>query len=393
MNILFIFYSPILPYNGGVERVTSILGNELSKRNYNIYYLCSNINYQLDPKIKYNENQFFIKKNKFKPDEQIIQLIDKFKIEIVIYQGFSKTGAKILSKISSKVKIISVNHSQPFATYKKEKQVLSSWSTTSYIGKIFRAIGIKFPSIPRLYYTSQISHILKNLINVSDKYCLLSAHYIKRIETIQKNIDTTKIIAINNPNTFDPKDININKYQQKSNIILYVGRIENLSKNVSDFIKVWSNLYNKLPNWEAVVVGSGSDLNLIENEAKALNLERIRFENKQPDVIQYYNRAKFLCLTSNYEGWPMVLTEAMTFGCIPISYNNFEAVYDIIDDRTNGYIISPNPQLMAERILTTINTNGLCEKLYEAAINKVKQFSVTEIVNKWEETFTDIMKK
>ena len=45
-------------------------------------------------------------------------------------------------------------------------------------------------------------------------------------------------------------------------------------------------------------------------------------------------------MTSAYEGWPMTLMEAMQNGCVPIVFDSFKAVYDIVDSDINGVIVS-----------------------------------------------------
>jgi len=47
-------------------------------------------------------------------------------------------------------------------------------------------------------------------------------------------------------------------------------------------------------------------------------------------------------MTSRFEGWPMVLMEAMQMGVVPVVYNSFESLSDIVVDGENGYIIPNN---------------------------------------------------
>ena len=140
----------------------------------------------------------------------------------------------------------------------------------------------------------------------------------------------------------------------------------------------------KNPNWRAIVVGDGVDLQQTKSYANRLRVERIFFEGHQNDVGKYFSKAKFICCTSNYEGWPMVLIEAMQFGCIPISYNTFEAVYDIIDDGINGFIVNKKILSMAKRIQQCIDGEYNLNNLSEQAQQKVNKFSVDIIVNQWE---------
>ena len=67
----------------------------------------------------------------------------------------------------------------------------------------------------------------------------------------------------------------------------------------------------------------------MQQKVKSYNLKNVFFEGRQSDVAQYYKKASFICLTSNFEGWGMVLTEGMQYGCIPMTFNNYGAAYEI----------------------------------------------------------------
>lgn len=47
-------------------------------------------------------------------------------------------------------------------------------------------------------------------------------------------------------------------------------------------------------------------------------------------------------MTSIWEGLPMTLIEAMHYGCVPIAFDSFAALYDLIDNGNNGFIIPNN---------------------------------------------------
>ena len=68
--------------------------------------------------------------------------------------------------------------------------------------------------------------------------------------------------------------------------------------------------------------------------------------------IPYIDRARILCLTSVIEGLLTVFTEAMSLGVIPIGFDSFNAIYDMIDDGIDGFIIPDNNyEQYAETIL------------------------------------------
>lgn len=377
MNILFMFFKPIKASDGGVERVTSILSKEFTLAGHQVYYLCTT---PQSTTPSYNSQQLYLTKG-ISIENQLINIVNRFNIDRVINNDFSQESADLLEKLPASVKIISVFHNMPFATYRQERRILLNLTPKHFIGKCFKYFGIIFPFIIREFYLNNQRQIFNKLIKASDKYALLSDRFIPRFNKIIGKYDTKKIIIFNNPNTFN--NINVTE-EEKENIILFVGRIENTSKNVSDFIRVWNNIYPKYPTWKAIVVGDGSDLKRITLLSNSLGCKNISFEGKQENVIQYYRKAKFLCITSIYEGWGMNIAEAMACKCVPIAYTSFEAVYDLIDNYKNGVLIPPfKTKIMEEELQKLIINNELRQEMAENASEKIKKFSPNIIAAKW----------
>lgn len=90
-------------------------------------------------------------------------------------------------------------------------------------------------------------------------------------------------------------------------------------------------------------------------------------------------------MTSIFEGWGLVLTEAMSLGCIPIAFNSFESVYDIIDNEKNGFII---PHFKVKSYIKTLQLlmedEALCNKISNNAVTKSKKYLIENIGKQWE---------
>lgn len=71
------------------------------------------------------------------------------------------------------------------------------------------------------------------------------------------------------------------------------------------------------------------------------NLSNIRIDAPTSDVAKYYEESEILVMTSIFEGFGLVLTEAMSRGCIPIAFDSFKSVHDIVDSGRNGMLIKP----------------------------------------------------
>ena len=87
-----------------------------------------------------------------------------------------------------------------------------------------------------------------------------------------------------------------------------------------------------------MIVGDGEQRPILERKAK--NMERVNFVGFS-DPVPYYKESAIFCMTSNFEGFPMVLPEAMSFGVVPLAFDSFPAVSDIIIDNKNGFLIPP----------------------------------------------------
>ena len=99
---------------------------------------------------------------------------------------------------------------------------------------------------------------------------------------------------------------------------------------------------------------------------------------------QFYKEASIFMMTSVLEGWPMAMQEAMQFGCIPIAFNTFSAVYDMIQDKKNGYVINDNDyQSYSYKLMTLMNNDELRYQMAKEAINSTQKFKAATIANIW----------
>ena len=89
----------------------------------------------------------------------------------------------------------------------------------------------------------------------------------------------------------------------------------------------------------------------------------------------------------------MVLIEGMKYGCIPICYDSFSAVDDIIDDGVNGYVIPFNKQneyICKLRYLMSLDDTALCY-MRNNAIKKSELYDINKVVFEWEKLFNELI--
>ena len=102
------------------------------------------------------------------------------------------------------------------------------------------------------------------------------------------------------------------------------------------------------------------------------------------DPLQYYQEASIFIMTSAFEGWPMTLMEAMPCGCVPIAFDSYSAVHDIIQSGRNGYVV-PNDDIDEYvRVLKELmNNDTLRAELAANAQEDVQRFSRENIAKQW----------
>lgn len=376
MNIMFVFRNPIIPSQGGVQRVTDILAKEFKKRGCSVCFLAYNERERWND-YQYSAPQYVVNINNENIVSDLKTIITKENVSIVISQNMS--NSEILQHLYGLVPIISVCHVQPFNGDDITRQRMFKTKTFTTKETIRKIAYLIYPRLQRLFIKEE-KQMYRDTFMLSDKVCFLSSSFYKRVQRHWDKMPLQKCICINNPNTYQPEVID---WQRKENIILNVGRIQNSNKNSIGFIKVWERIQSSMPEWKAIVLGDGPSF---EDNLKYINrnkIPRIEMVGNIENVVEFYKRAKLLVVTSYSESWCMAVTEGMTFGCVPFVYDTYETLHEIISDGKNGFIVNPNVRDMSTAIITH-SKSSLLESISKSAMVSVQAYSTEETMNKWE---------
>lgn len=176
---------------------------------------------------------------------------------------------------------------------------------------------------------------------------------------------------------------------QKENVLLYVGRLEEKQKKFSRVAAMWKDaLADALPDWRLEIVGDGPDRAACE--ASLAGVPRVVFHGFQ-NPAPFYAKAKILVMTSDFEGFGLVLVEAMSAGCVPVVLDSFAAVHDIIDGANGNGVLVPAPfdkKRFAASLAALMRDTPRLAAASAAARATSRNFSIATIVDKWEMLFT-----
>ncbi len=114
--------------------------------------------------------------------------------------------------------------------------------------------------------------------------------------------------------------------------IIYLGRLSYADKRVDNLLRVFALVTEKHKDWILKIIGDGPELSNLQQLAYDLDLTRVEFCGYSRNPSQYLATASILCLTSEVEGWPMSLVEAMQHGVAPIAYGCSAGVCELLGD-------------------------------------------------------------
>lgn len=389
MNILFILKSL---ETGGVEVVTATLANKFKEEGHNVFLFSfskgnNTIASQITKVQVYIGDGFRITG---KNVELVRQILVNEKIDIIINQwGLPLVPIKVINKARKGlgVKVISVFHNDPLQNGRVQNVALRIAGTKNLAKKLIL-------HIQKMLYRSITGYSMRYIYQQSNLFEVLSPSYVSHFQEFTWLNSTLRLAVQTNPITIDVSEF-VYSPEKKRNEIIYVGRIDYTQKRVCRIIDIWALLKDKFQDWHLTIVGDGEERGNIERQVENLKLERVNFEGFQ-QPRSYYERASILMLTSEFEGFPLVLAECMSFGVVPVVYGSYSAVYDIIDDGKDGVIIEKtvegfNPTVMAERMSNLMTDRKRLNEMALAAIEKSKNYSVDIIYEQWMAVLKDLV--
>lgn len=383
MNILFLYAGVIDPNKGGIQRVTSVLSDYFEEKGHSVWYLSLNFYKKENPHP--NRQLMFPDKRALDTDENITfweDVLWEKNIDIVVNQAAqSPQSLKLMRIAKRKCRIYSVYHTAPLGKILNfEAAYVDRFKGCFYVFIILAKIDL-FKKLLLWLYIRKYRKYFREISDVSTCFILLSNGFKSEFSLMLGRKSLENVIAISNPVSFN----DLYQYDSKSKIneVLYVGRIDNSPKRVDLLLRIWQKIYKRFPEWKLTIVGDGKDLERMKTLARNLCLENYSFEG-YVDPREYYMRASIFCMTSSFEGFGIVLVEAMHYGTVPLAFNSYASVKDIIHDRKDGFLVTPfDLDEYAKTLELLIVNESMRKEMALNAIESSKKFSIEFIGGKW----------
>lgn len=252
------------------------------------------------------------------------------------------------------------------------------------------------------------SHVAKDSLGINDGVKRNFISYIhtklkikKYINTIEKKNDIIVTLTHDDANSWKTKntvvipnivDLHNTEYSQhKEKTAIFVGRFT-YQKGLERMLEAWKIVVSKRNDWMLKLVGEGEQKEYLIQLCKKLGItDNVIFAPATKDIAKEYIKSSLFLFTSRFEGFSLVLIEAMQCGVPCVSFDCPYGPSDIIDNNVNGYLIeNGNVEEFAKATLKLIEDDELRKKMGEAAIEKAKQYLPENIMPKWIELFNNI---
>lgn len=200
--------------------------------------------------------------------------------------------------------------------------------------------------------------------------------------------ELNNVSVISNPLSFFPEQI----IGTPSKQVLAVGRYEP-QKGFDLLLQAWQKVHHQHPDYKLVIYGAG-DSTPYKRQAQELHLENsCQFHAPVDHIVEKYMESEIFVLSSRFEGFGMVITEAMSCGVPPVSFACPCGPKDIIDNGKDGFLV-PNGDTdkLAEKICFLIEHPEIRDQMGIQARTNARRFQLENVMKQWEQLFDEVLK-
>lgn len=329
--------------DGGAQRVVSILSSELANLDYEVeilkYYKSENI-YPLNPKIKVSCVEENTKSN-------------NILINISWMRNYFRNNCDIIISF------------------------LASYNMLALLANPGKPIIVADRNDPKRIPSNPIIRILRNSLYKKADYI------VAQTENNKNYFNSDKCVVINNPMDIE-KYVGMALSAAKKHKIVSVGRLTK-QKNQLMLIDAFNEIHKKHNDYELYIYGEyRSYKNILDEKVNSLGLNNCVFmPGSKKDILCQIKDSEVFVLSSDYEGMPNALIEAMCIG-LPCISTNVSGANELIQNGQNGYLIDVgNTSQLIEKLELLINDQELAKQIGKNACEISDNFNKHNIVNKW----------
>ncbi len=204
-----------------------------------------------------------------------------------------------------------------------------------------------------------------------------------------KSKGVPNVVVLPNPLTFSIVDNTC--HPKEAGRIICVSRLEK-QKRIDRLIDAFALLSDKYPSWNVDVFGEGSLYEALNDYISRKNLVgRIILHSPTCSIVDEYLKSQFLVLSSDYEGFGLIIIEAMACGIPVVSTDCPFGPADIVEDGVTGFLCKLDVNDLAQKMEWMILHENERKEMGLKARQVSIRYEKETILKKWETTYLSVL--
>lgn len=260
-----------------------------------------------------------------------------------------------------------------------------------------KILGTKIPII----YERHVS----KLIEISENQSFIKGIFTKAkfflMDILAKDFTQFIILTEGNKNEWKSKNVQVipnplpffpsEKSTLQNKKAIAVGK-QSYQKGFDRLLNAWALLGEEFQDWQLHIYGKLDESLGLEKQVQYLKIgHQVFFHPPEKNIEEKYAESSIFVLSSRYEGFGMVLIEAMSFGIPCVSFDCNYGPSDIVRNNEDGFLVeNGNEKELAEKLQLLMKDETLRQEMGEKARKNVQRFSPQNVVKQWDELFKKI---
>ncbi|MBW8010820.1 MAG: glycosyltransferase family 4 protein [Chloroflexi bacterium] len=252
-------------------------------------------------------------------------------------------------------------------------------------------VGVVHSDDPKHYdHVSRLGRYWNAIVAVSDAI----AHRINQLDTDLPG----RLVTIPNGVEIPPKMIRRDSNDVDPLRVIYAGRLVQYQKRIFDLVKIVKLSANEGIPIELTVIGGGSAQKKFRTALSAyIDQKSVKLLGILPNqkVLDKFAESEVFIMTSDFEGLPMGLLEAMGRGCVPVVTDIRSGIPELVQDGVNGYRVSVGDiEAFVDRLDKLQRNQNLREDLGLKAYQTIRDggYRVEDMAQKYSTLFENVWK-
>lgn len=175
--------------------------------------------------------------------------------------------------------------------------------------------------------------------------------------------------------------------------VIAVGRLE-WPKGYDLLFEAWKEIEMKYPDWKLDIFGSGRLEKTLKKQLTSSGMKTVTIIPFTPNISEEYAKSSLCVLSSRFEGFSLVLLEAMRHGVPGVSFDCPFGPSEVLEDGKCGFIVpGEDVTALANKLCVLIEDEPLRKQFSTAALERAKIFDVDKIMLRWKKLFEGLQKE